>query len=90
MSESDPPKIQFPAPDYPISVVADTRDGFVSELEAIVRSHCDDYDPETLKVTASKSGRYQSFRFAITAQSEAQLKALHEALKATGSVHMVL
>lgn len=90
MSDADPPKIEFPAADYPISVVADTRDGFVTELEAIVRLHCPEYDPETLRVTASKSGKYQSFRFTITAHSEAQLEALHGALKATGSVHMVL
>ncbi|MEC8695204.1 MAG: DUF493 family protein [Pseudomonadota bacterium] len=43
-----------------------------------------------MRVIASKNGKYQSFRFSITAESEEQLKNLHEDLKATGRVHMVL
>ena len=90
MTDTERTKIQFPCAGYHISVVADTTDGFVSQLEAIILKHCANYDSDSLKVTASKNGRYQSFRFSITAYGEAQLTALHEDLMATGHVHMVL
>jgi putative lipoic acid-binding regulatory protein len=91
-NESQPEKttIEFPCHGYHVSVVADTHDGFVTILEEIVTRHCDGYDAEGLRVIASKNGKYQSFRFSITAESEEQLKNLYEDLKATGHVHMVL
>lgn len=89
-SQSEKPTIEFPCHGYHVSVVADTHDGFVTILEEIVTRHCGGYDAAELRVTASKNGKYQSFRFSITAESEEQLKNLHEDLKATGRVHMVL
>ena len=88
--EPNKPTIEFPCEGYHVSVVADTYDGFTAILEEIVAKHCDGYDPGSLRVKKKKNGKYQSFRFSITAESEAQLKALHTALKATGHVHMVL
>lgn len=90
MTEPVAPKIEFPCHGYPVSVVANTTDGFTAILEEIVRRHCPEYDPSTLRVTASRNGTYQSFRFCVVAHSEAQLTQLHEELKATGCVHMVL
>lgn len=84
------PIIEFPCDGYHLSVIADSCDGFVSILEEIVKRHCEGYDTEGLRVTASKNGKYQSFRFSIRAESETQLKQLHEDLKSTGRVHMVL
>jgi putative lipoic acid-binding regulatory protein len=88
--QPEKPTIQFPCEDYHISVVADTHDGFVTILEEIVSRHCEGYQADQLRVIASKNGKYQSFRFSITAESEEQLKNLHQDLKATGRVHMVL
>ena len=88
--QPEKPTIQFPCVDYYISVVADTHDGFVMILEEIVGRHCKGYQADQLRVIASKNGKYQSFRFSITAESEEQLKNLHEDLKPTGRVHMVL
>ncbi len=88
--QPEKPTIQFPCEDYHISVVADTYDGFVTILEEIVSRHCEGYQADQLRVIASKNGKYQSFRFSITAESEEQLKNLHQDLKATGRVHMVL
>jgi putative lipoic acid-binding regulatory protein len=93
MTSSDQPEktfIEFPCHGYHVSVIADTEDGFVTILEDIIVRHCQGYDAEGLRVTASKKGKYQSFRFSITAESEEQLKALHSDLTATGRVHMVL
>ena len=60
----------------------------VSILEGIVERHYEGYDTEGLRVTASKNGKYQSC-FSIRAESETQLKQLHEDLESTGRVHMV-
>ena len=89
-SELKSPKIEFPCFGYHIAVVADTHDGFIIILEEIICRYSADYNPATLRVTSSKNGKYQSYRFAITAESEDQLKRLHDDLKATGQVHMVL
>ncbi|MBU28528.1 MAG: hypothetical protein CMD54_00260 [Gammaproteobacteria bacterium] len=88
--QSGKPTIEFPCDGYHMSVIADTCDGFVSVLEEIVKRHCKGYDKKGLRVIASKNGKYQSFRFSIKAESEIQLKQLHEDLKSTGRVHMVL
>ena len=88
--QPEKPTIQFPCEDYHISLFADTHDGFVTILEEIVSRHCEGYQADQLRVIASKNGKYQSFRFSITAESEEQLKNLHQDLKATGRVHMVL
>ena len=89
-SQLEKPTIEFPCENYHISVVADMHDGFVKILEEIVGKHCKGFGADALRVTASKNGKYQSFRFLITAESEEQLKKRHEDLKATGRVHMVL
>jgi putative lipoic acid-binding regulatory protein len=89
-SQPEKQTIEFPCHGYHVSVVADTHDGFVTILEEIVTRHCGGYDAAELRVTASKNGKYQSFRFSIIAESEEQLKNLYEDLKATGRVHMVL
>ena len=78
--QSGKPTIEFPCDGYRMSVIADTCDGFVSILEEIVERHCEGYDTEGLRITASKNGKYQSFRFSIKAESETQLKELHEDL----------
>ena len=90
MIKSKELKIKFPCPDYHVSVIADMHDDFITILEEIICRYCSNYDPATLRLTASKNGKYQSFRFAIIAESEDQLKGLHDDLKATGYVHMVL
>ena len=74
--QPDRPTIEFPCDDYHMSVIADTCDGFVSILEEIVKRHCEGYDTEGLRVTASKNGKYQSFRFSIKAESEVPVKAI--------------
>lgn len=86
----DPPKIEFPCPEYPISVVCDTAEGFVARVCEIVIRHDPDFDHGTLVVQASRQGTYQSIRFKVLATSEQQLKDLHAALKDTGLVRMVL
>jgi len=86
----DPPKIVFPCPDYHVSVVCDTAEGFVARVCDIVAAHDPAFDTNTLVVKASRQGSFQSIRFKLLATSEQQLQDLHAALQATGLVRMVL
>jgi len=86
----DPPKITFPCPDYHVSVVCETAEGFVARVCEIVTAHDPAFDTGTVVVQASRQGAYQSIRFKVLAKSEQQLKELHAALKETGLVRMVL
>ncbi|QEQ95669.1 YbeD family protein [Neptunomonas concharum] len=90
MSEIQPPKIEFPCPDYPIKVVGKNADDFRDFVIEIVRVHAPDLDVSRITLQDSSKGTYQSVRMFITATGEDQLKSLHEELIASDRVHLVL
>lgn len=89
-TENEAPKIEFPHPDYPIKVIGDNQSDFRSLVIEIVQIHAPDLDIEQVVVQESGKGNYSAVRLRITATSEKQLVNLHEELKATGRVKMVL
>ncbi len=89
-TETEAPKIEFPHPDYPIKVIGDNQTDFKGMVIEIVQVHAPDLDIEQVVVQESGKGNYSSVRLKITATSEQQLINLHEDLKATGRVKMVL
>lgn len=86
----DPPKIEFPCPDYPIKVVGRKSDTFKGLVVEVAQQFAPDLDLATVSVQDSSKGTFQSVRFKITATGEKQLQDMHEALKATGQVNMVI
>ncbi|MBV0932438.1 HP0495 family protein [Marinobacterium weihaiense] len=89
-TETEAPKIEFPHPNYPIQVIGDNQADFKGMVIEIVQVHAPDLDIEQIVVQESGKGRYSSVRLKITATSEQQLVELHQDLKATGRVKMVL
>ncbi len=89
-TETEAPKIEFPHPDYPIKVIGDNQTDFKGMVIEIVQVHAPDLDIEQVVVQESGKGNYSSVRLKITATSEQQLINLHQDLKATGRVKMVL
>ena len=92
--EVEPPRIEFPC-DYPVKIMGADEDGFVEMVTAITREHAPELaDPDALegavRVRRSSGGRWASVTIVIRATGEAQLRALFEALKATGRVQLVL
>ncbi|MDR9468420.1 DUF493 domain-containing protein [Marinospirillum sp.] len=88
-SAEKPPKIEFPC-QFPIKVVGEAAPDFKAcVLDVLVTSETD-YLQETVTVVDSRNGRFQSVRITIHAENEQHLSRLHEALKETGRVHMVL
>ncbi len=85
----NPPKIEFPC-DYPIKVMGPAAPDFKAcILDALVESDTT-FIQETIAVVDSKNGRFQSVRVTIKAQSESHLFSLHQCLKDTGRVQLVL
>ncbi len=90
MSEQQPPKIEFPCPDYPIKVIGHNAEDFRGFVIETVQIHAPDLDITQVTVQDSRNGRFQSVRFTITATGTDQLKALHADLMASGRVQMVI
>ena len=89
MTESSAPKIEFPC-DYSLKVIGDQSEDFAEVVAEIVRSHDPHFDAACISHQPSRNGRFVSLRLTMRATGEAQLKALFQALKATGRVHMVV
>ncbi|MDB2384647.1 DUF493 domain-containing protein, partial [Endozoicomonas sp.] len=84
----DAPKITFPC-DYPIKVMGAAAPDFKDFVVRVVKKHAPDFSGKA-DVKASRTGKFLSVHVVIMATGVEQLKALHEELKASGRVQMVL
>lgn len=85
------PKIEFPCERYPIKVIGTAAgDDFSSLVIEVIQRHAPDLDASTLVLRDSRNGNYLSVQVLITATGIEQLQAIHEDLRATGRVQMVL
>lgn len=89
MSEPEAPKIEFPCA-YPVKVVGDAEPDFRDMVLKILVEYCGPIDDKDVSVRESRTGKFSSVSVTITATGERQLQSIHEALKATGRVQMVL
>lgn len=85
----DPPKIVFPC-SYPIKVLGRAGDTFHATVLSIFDRHAPGFSREDVVVKDSNKGTFQSMTVTIEAQSEAQLRRIHQDLMATGLVSMVI
>lgn len=88
--QQEPPKIEFPCKDYPIKVIGDNGDDFATLVVQVMQRYVVDFDHNTVSLNPSRNGTFVSVRVSITATGHDQLKAIHEALLATGRVKMVI
>ncbi len=79
----------LPGP-YPIKIVTRNSDETLVAILNTVREHYPDYDVEKTKQNLSKGNQYVSTTVTIYAESEEQLKKLHQALMKVPDVIMVL
>jgi len=89
LSQSEPPKIEFPC-DYPIKVLGLSTDDFESIIIDVFHQHAPGFDANTVLVKMSSKGTFSSLNVTITATGPDQLDALHKDLLATGLVKMVI
>jgi putative lipoic acid-binding regulatory protein len=80
---------EFPC-DFPIKIMAATRDGLAQAILEVVLRHAADFDGATMEMRASKAGNYLSFTCTVRATSRAQLDALYRELSGHPWVKIVL
>ena len=88
-SDEEPPKIEFPC-DYPIKVLGRNVEEFRPTVLEIFEQHAPGFDRETIVIRDSRKGNFLSMTITIVAIGPQQLDALHQDLRATGLVQMVL
>ncbi len=90
MAEEQPPKIEFPCPDYPVKVMGDAGHELHTLVIDVFQRHAPGFDEARLTIRDSSKGRFQSITVYITATGEPQLQAIFDDLKASNAVKMVL
>lgn len=82
------PKIEFPC-DYTIRIMGHAAEDFHEVVLSVVKNHDQEHNGE-YAVRDSRKGKFVSVVVTIRATGEEQLSALHQELKDTGRVLMVL
>lgn len=94
MSEQDkeqkPPKIEFPCADYPIKVLGDADHEMHSLVIEVMERHAPGFDQTRITINESSKGRFQSLTVWITATGIPQLTAIHEELRTSKKIKMVM
>ncbi len=90
MSQPDAPKIEFPCENYPIKVMGDAGDELQALVVEVFSKHAPGFDPERIRMKDSSKGSFQSITVFITATGVDQLEALHNDLRSSSLVKMVL
>lgn len=90
MTDQEPPKIEFPCPDYPIKIVGFAGADFREYVLQVVERYAPGFDAERIEVRDSSNGKYQSITIKITATGEEQLSGLNTELRQNGLVKLVL
>ena len=79
----------FPC-EYPIKVLGRAGAAFQSAVMAVFTQHAAGFLEQDVVVKDSRKGTFQSITVTIEAQSEKQLRLIHQDLMDTGLVSMVL
>ena len=90
MTEHEPPKIEFPCPDYPIKVMGFSGNEFQEYVLQVVERYAPGFDGSQIEIRDSKNGKYQSITLKITATGVDQLSGLNTDLRKSPLVKLVL
>ncbi|MCB1702655.1 MAG: DUF493 domain-containing protein [Pseudomonadales bacterium] len=87
--QQEPPKIEFPC-DYPIKVLARSSEDLTEVILEVVEQHSPGFDRTVVTFRPSRNGTFTAITLIITATGPDQLEALHQDLRGTGRVQMVI
>ncbi len=90
MAEQQPPKIEFPCENYPINVLGDADADMHSFVIEVMERHAPGFDQTRITINESSKGRFQSLTIWITATGVPQLQAIHEELRISKKIKMVM
>ncbi|MET0280969.1 MAG: DUF493 domain-containing protein [Steroidobacteraceae bacterium] len=85
----EPERITFPAPDYPIKVVARTGQDIRERIDAVFTHYFGQLAPGSVTERASAQAHFVALTYVVLAQSEEQLKDLNTDLQGIESVLFV-
>lgn len=86
---AQPSPLTFPT-EFPIKIMGRREPGFAQAMADLVRRHAPDFDPATLEMRPSRTGKYLSLTVTIRAVSREQLDALYRELSSHPLVSMAL
>ena len=90
MSDPEAPSpLTFPT-EFPIKIMGRREEGFAQAMADLVRRHAPDFDPSTMAMRPSRTGKYLSLTVTIRAVSREQLDALYREISAHPLVAMAL
>jgi uncharacterized protein len=81
--------LQYPT-DYPIKVVGRPSDEFRARVHAMMLRHAPNLDPDRVSERLSENGNFLSISYMIVAESNEQVIALVNDLKATEGVLTII
>jgi putative lipoic acid-binding regulatory protein len=84
-----PSLLQYPT-DYPIKVVGRPSDEFRARVHAVMLKHAPKLDTDRMSERLSENGNYLSISYVIVAESNEQVIALVNDLKATTGVLSII
>lgn len=84
-----PTLLEFPC-DFPIKIMGVCQDGFADAIVAVVREFDPGFNPATVEMRNSSTGKYLSLTCTIRATSRPQLDDLYRALTSHPMVKVVL
>lgn len=90
MSDQQPPKIEFPCENYPIKVLGEAGHELHTLVIEVMERHAPGFDQTRITINESSKGRFQSLTVWITATGEPQLRSIHEDLRISKRVKMVM
>lgn len=97
MSTATPPNdlperlnlIEFPC-DFPLKIMGKRVDDFAQTIAEVVQCFAPDFDPATMEMRPSSSGKYLGLTCTINATSQEQLDDVYRALTSHAMVSYVL
>lgn len=81
--------IEYPSA-FPIKVMGEQVEGFVDAMVSLARQFDPGFDPSSVELRPSKTGKYLGLTLTITATSRAQLDELYRTLSTHPMVKVVL
>jgi hypothetical protein len=97
MSTATPPSdlperlnlIEFPC-EFPLKIMGKRVDDFAQTIAEVVQQFAPDFDPATMEMRPSSSGKYLGLTCTINATSQEQLDSVYRALTSHSMVSYVL
>ena len=81
--------IEFPC-EFPLKIMGKRVDAFAQTIAEVVQQFAPDFDPATMEMRPSSSGKYLGLTCTINATSQEQLDSVYRALTSHSMVSYVL